>query len=294
MGRAFWILDNVTPLHQIADAAQASAAHLFKPRPAYRTRYAAMGGPGSPDHPPAGAHLDYYLTTEPAGELRLEVLDESGKTVRALSSEAASQTAGQVAAQSERGATSGGDEEMRGPRSGPTLPRTLPKRSGSNRFTWDLRYDGGGPLVAPGKYQLKLSGDGWSRTQILEVRLDPRLEKDGVTVADLQEQLQLLLKIREMVGEARRAAQQLDEVIKRLNSQNSAADRIAKLQAVRARLVTAPGPYPQPMLIDQLNSLSQMAGASDRRVGRSALEYFEVLKDQLAAIKAEVSRLSPE
>jgi hypothetical protein len=48
------------------------------------------------------------------------------------------------------------------------------------------------------------------------------------------------------------------------------------------------------MLIDQLNSLSQMAGAADRRVGRSALEYFEVLKDQLAAIKAEVSRMSPE
>ena len=36
---------------------------------------------------------------------------------------------------------------------------------------------------------------------------------------------------------------------------------------------TAPGQAPQPMLIDQLNSLSQMAGAADRRVGRSALEY---------------------
>jgi hypothetical protein len=290
MGRAFWILDNVTPLHQIADAAQASAGYLFKPRAAYRMRYAPMGGPGSPEYPPAGAQVDYYLTSEPAGELKLEVSDESGKVVRVISSQAASQAAGQ----SERGATSGGDEEMRGPRSGPTPPRTLPKRAGSNRFTWDLRYDGGGPLVAPGKYQLKLSGDGWSRTQALDVRLDPRLEKDGVTVADLQEQLQLLLKIREMVGEARRTAQQLDEAIKRMGSQNDAADRKAKLQSVRARLITAPGPYPQPMLIDQLSSLSQMAGAADRRVGRSALEYFDVLKDQLAAIKAEASRLAPE
>jgi hypothetical protein len=233
--------------------------------------------------------VDYYLTSEPAGELRLEVLDESGKVVRAISSQAASQAAGQ----SGSGATSGDDEE-RGPRSGPTLPRTLPKKAGSNRFTWDLRYGGGGPLVAPGKYQLILSGDGWSQKQTLEVRLDPRLVKDGVTIADLQEQLQLLLKIRETAAEARRVAQQLDEGIKRLGSQNDAADRAAKLQAVRARLVTAPGPYPQPMLIDQLNSLSQMAGASDRRVGRSALEYFEVLKDQFAAIKAEVSRLLAE
>src|SRR5262249_11956800 len=211
-----------------------------------------------------------------------------------VSNQSGNQAVGQAASQGERGATSGGDEEMRGPRSGPALPRTLPKRAGSNRFTWDLRYDGGGPLVAPGRYQLKLSGEGWSRSQALEVRLDPRLEKDGVTIADLQEQLQLLLKIRETAAEARRVARQLDEAIKRLGTQNDAADRVAKLQAVRARLVTAPGPYPQPMLIDQLGSLSQMAGAADRRVGRSALEYFEVLKEQLAAIKADLSRLAPE
>jgi hypothetical protein len=290
MGRSFWILDDVTPLHQIADAAQASAAHLFRPRAAYRMRYAAMGGPGSPEYPPAGAHVDYYLATEPAGEVKLEVSDESGNVVRTVSSQAT----GQGADLGAQGAASGGDEEMRGPRSGPAPPRVLPKRAGANRFIWDFRYDGGGPLVAPGKYQLKLSGDGWSRTEALEVRLDPRLEKDGVTVADLQEQLRLLLKIRETAAEARRTVRQLDEAIRRLGSQNDATDRVAKLQSVRARLVTAPGPYPQPMLIDQLNSLSQMAGAADRRVGRSALEYSEVLKDELAAIKAAVSRLLAE
>ena len=294
MGRSFWILDDVTPLHQIADAAQASAALLFRPRAAYRMRYAALGGAGSPEYPPAGAHVDYYLATEPVGELKLEVSDESGKVIRTVSSQSGNQAAGQVVGQIGSGATSGGDEETRGPRSGPAFPRTLPRKAGSNRFTWDLRYNGGGPLVAPGKYQLKLSGDGWSQTQTLEVRLDPRLEKDGVTTADLQEQLQLLLKIRETTNEARRAVQQLDEAIKRLGSQSDAADRVAKLRAVRARLVTASGPYPQPMLIDQLNSLSQMAGAADRRVGRSALEYFEVLKDQFAAIKVDASRLSTD
>src|SRR5262249_52372639 len=146
MGRSFWILDNVTPLHQIADAAQDSTARLFKPRAAYRMRYAAMSGPGSPEYPPAGAHVDYYLATEPVGELKLEVVDESGKVVRSVLSQSGNQAVGQVASQAagqnERGAASGGDEEVRGPRSGPTLPRLLPKRAGSNRFTWDLRYDG--------------------------------------------------------------------------------------------------------------------------------------------------------
>ncbi len=295
MGRSFWILDNVTPLHQITDAVVASAAHLFEPRAAYRARYAAMGGPGSPEYPPAGAHVDYYLAKEPAGELKLEVSDENGKVVRTISSQAGQAgQAGRAGGPGGRGAAMGGDEEMRGPRFGLAMSRTLPKQVGSNRFTWDLRYDGGGPLVVPGKYKFKLYSEGWSQTQTLEVRLDPRLEKDGVTVADLQEQLQLLLKIRETTVEARRVAQQLDEAIKRLGSQNEAADRVAKLQAVRARLVTAPGPYPQPMLIDQFGGLSQMAGGADRRVGRSALEYFDVLKEQLAAIKTEVSRLLSE
>jgi hypothetical protein len=48
------------------------------------------------------------------------------------------------------------------------------------------------------------------------------------------------------------------------------------------------------MLIDRLNSVSQTAGAARRRVGRGALEYSEVLKDELAAIKADVSRLLAE
>ena len=84
---------------------------------------------------------------------------------------------GRFAAQMNAGATSGGGR-MEAALWADT-PRTLPKQVGSNRFTWDLRYDGGGTMVAPGKYQLKLSGDGWSRTQTLDVRLDPRLEKTG-------------------------------------------------------------------------------------------------------------------
>jgi hypothetical protein len=48
------------------------------------------------------------------------------------------------------------------------------------------------------------------------------------------------------------------------------------------------------MLIDQLGSLSRMAGAADRKVGRSALQYHAVLKKQLAVLKAEFAQLAPE
>ncbi|MBL8171902.1 MAG: hypothetical protein JNJ50_27325, partial [Acidobacteria bacterium] len=72
------------------------------------------------------------------------------------------------------------------------------------------------------------------------------------------------------------------------------ADKLQKLQGLRAQLATAQITYPQPMLIDQLGSLSRMAGSADRKVGRSALEFFEVLKKQLNGIKNELRTLVPE
>src|SRR5262249_11960005 len=91
MGRAFWILDNVTPLHQLTADVQSSTAHLFVPRAAYRMRSSRMGGrPDQPEHPPAGAHIDYYLASEPSGDLKLEILDAKGSIIRSITSSAAS------------------------------------------------------------------------------------------------------------------------------------------------------------------------------------------------------------
>ena len=43
-GRSFWILDNLTPLHQLADAVVNAAAHLYAPREAVRFRYQGSFG----------------------------------------------------------------------------------------------------------------------------------------------------------------------------------------------------------------------------------------------------------
>src|SRR5207237_10583801 len=37
-GRGFWILDDITPLHQISRQTAAADAHLFQPQPAFRLR----------------------------------------------------------------------------------------------------------------------------------------------------------------------------------------------------------------------------------------------------------------
>jgi hypothetical protein len=47
------------------------------------------------------------------------------------------------------------------------------------------------------------------------------------------------------------------------------------------------------MLIDQLSSISRMAGSADQKVGRSTFEYLEELRKRLTAIKAEAKKLDP-
>ncbi len=91
-GRAFWILDDITPLRQLDDSVAVAKAHLFKPRAAYR-----MDGFGpdpntfgdSPrlqtrgDNPPNGALIYYYFAEKPDPKtVKLEILDAEGKTVR--------------------------------------------------------------------------------------------------------------------------------------------------------------------------------------------------------------------
>lgn len=296
MGRAFWILDNLTPLHQMSAETLAAANKLFQPREAYRMRYAAMGGrPGQPEYPAPGATIDYYLGVEPKGELLLEVMDSTGKTIRRMTSRGSlTASAGREAEAAEPG--------MRAPGGG-AASRPLTARQGMNRFVWDLRHgdvnstgtagraEGPGPLAVPGRYTIRLSVDGWTQSQPLVVKLDPRLLKDGVTALDLKEQLDLGLKIRQSIREARALVQRLEA---RLRQGNLLPAQQKQLQALRAALVTAPGSYPQPMLIDQLSGTYRMISDADRKVGRSAIEFFDILQKELTRLRNQVNQLIPE
>ena len=84
-GRGFWILDDVTPLRQAAEAAAASNAYLFKPATAIRIRFGTNDPTPWPpevpagENPPPGALVDYYLPADAAGEVKLEVLNSAGQ-----------------------------------------------------------------------------------------------------------------------------------------------------------------------------------------------------------------------
>ncbi len=175
-GRAFWIMDDLSPIRQHADSLRTVAAHLYAPQPAIRLASGGGGGGGGAAagavgrNPPNGATLFYRIGTAPDSSTRvsLEILDGRGAVVRGFSTD-----------------TAGGVER-------------LTARDGLNTLTWNLRRSpptplanvvlfgspsGGGALVSPGNYQVRLTVGNTVRTQPLEVRQDPRLDVPVAVVA---------------------------------------------------------------------------------------------------------------
>ena len=98
-GRGFFVLDDITPLRQLAAAALAAPAHLFAPQPALRWRANKnTDTPLPPDepaapNPPEGAIVHYHLASA-AKHVALEVRDSAGRLVRRYASDDAPEAAG--------------------------------------------------------------------------------------------------------------------------------------------------------------------------------------------------------
>ncbi|MBI2834746.1 MAG: glycosyl hydrolase [Acidobacteria bacterium] len=208
-GRAFWILDDLSPIRQLNAEVAAADVHLFEPSSAIRAR-TGRGQRGSAPvgaNPPAGAVLYYTLKAAPAQPITLDILDTGGRVIRTYTS------AQQPAPPSPS-------------LSVPTRPPVaLPAKPGLNRFAWDLHvqdptgvpgavhWGGGpggrgprGPFVAPGRYQAKLTVAGKSVTAPIEVTLDPRVR---ASKEDVQKQFDLATKIAARVSQAHEAVNEM-------------------------------------------------------------------------------------
>jgi hypothetical protein len=178
-----------------------------------------------------------------------------------------------------------------------------------HRFRWDLshagpwqpggRGGGGGPTAVPGVYQVRLTAGDWSRTESFELKIDPRVAADGVTQADMEEQLALSLRVRDALSRARvveshirNARYALTETISQggqaAMQARATAERLAELEA---RFVTAQGRYMTPMLTDQLSYLYSMLDRADQKPGRDAYERIDELEAALNANIAELRRI---
>jgi photosystem II stability/assembly factor-like uncharacterized protein len=174
-GRSFWILDDVTPLRQVAAASAAAGPFLYTPQTGYRLYYPdeVDARPPVGQNPPSGVLIDYYLPSPARGALTMDIVDAKGNVVRHLSS---------VKSKKAEQPPEWPDQVH------PT--DTLPAEQGMNRFVWNLRYDDPaqipgafyagleprGPIALPGKYSVKFSYNGQTQTVPLVIAPDPRVK----------------------------------------------------------------------------------------------------------------------
>ncbi len=222
-GRGFWILDNVTPLRQAAAARSALSSgkpYLFKPAPAVRVRFGTNEPTPWPpempsgENPPPGGLIDYYLASDASGPVMLEILNAKGKVVRSYSSTEPvfDPDPGKDMAAYDKVCQKNPTAAYCGlPLYWPAPQYIISTKAGMHRFSWDLRFDPVSPQdlipagdeeatgavpgrtypnynvpwVPPGTYTARLTVNGTSQSQPIEVKLDPRVKIAPVALAQL-------------------------------------------------------------------------------------------------------------
>jgi hypothetical protein len=281
-GRAVWILDNLSTLHQITPTITASAVHLYTPRDGYRTRDGAEY---------LGPTVEYYLPSVPEGEVKIDILDAAGAMVNTYSSNTPAAGRG---GRGGRGGGAGNDDPDAGGggrgRGGSPPPRVT-KNVGLNRFVWDVRHSST-LLAPPGRYSARMTIGSDVKTTPFTVLIDPRLASEGMTVHDLKEQFDHNLRMREMIADVGRVRSRIQGATSRLrNATGAAADTLSKLEAIAAKVETEPVRYGKPGIQQHISYLAGMTGGADQKVGKDAKDRYLVLKRELDAIKMELDKL---
>ena len=279
-GRAIWILDNITSLHQLSSQQKTSAAYLFKPRDGYRTRV----GPTV-----LGPVVDYYLPAAAKHTVVIEILDSQGTVLNTYNSETP------VLRPGRRGGGAADAESQLDPDAGPARraipPPRVTKTAGINRFVWDVRNEQGVTLP-PGQYQVRLKSGIETFTQPLNVLIDPRVAADGVTVADLQEQFDHNMRMRELVSGVNQLATRVREAHdKLLKSATVDPTTLNRVNALASKLLTEPVRYGKPGLQAHVIYLAGMTANVDQKIGSDAIERYAVLKKEFEALRAEVDQV---
>jgi len=280
-GRGAFILDDVTAVQRVAEAARTAAPHLFPVRAAVRWemagRDAALGSATyAAENPPYGALIDFYLPEAVDGGVRLTVTD-GATAIREI--------------------------------------RVRDAHAGVNRAVWDLRYDGptpvpgaqqggggrfgrfrGGPPAVPGTYTVTLSAGDATPSTTVEVRPDPRLE---ISAPDYAAQLAASLELRDLTSRVNGVVGRTDAMLAQVTDIEKGLGRgvpdsvRAAVTAVRERLatfrdgLTRPTPtfgYRQyPRLREEIMSLDRAIASGSARPTDAQMLRLGELRDEAAS-----------
>ena len=262
-----WVLDDLTPLHQLAEETLRAPAHLFTPRPVYRlTRQVyglnsllALYATYAADNPPAGVVVSYFLQEAPQEQVTLTLLDAEGQQANSFSSQIVPEAPVPIGPLQYHlrygvavmtGKPVGEDEP--GVQWGtltlsPPASDVVPAQPGLNRFVLPLLYPGarrvpgapgGGitqPLALPGNYSVRLTIGEQSWTAPITILKDPRVTTPQ---SELEAQFAFMVQLRDKVSEIHDAINQLRRVRQQIEERTLAATHHASATAIRQQAKT--------------------------------------------------------
>jgi hypothetical protein len=215
-GRGFYLIDDLTPLHQLSTEVASSSVWLFKPMPSYRfgptVGFGRTSLTAGTNHP-GGVIVHFYVADTTKAQVSLEFMESGGKLIKKYST---------------RPNTRNREERM-----------SL-SQPGMNKFSWNMRYpdaerfDGmilwsgsmTGPMAVPGMYKVRLTVNGKSIESDFEILKDPRVSS---SIADMQAQFDFLQSVVSKVSEThvairniRSARDQINRVVEPARSQGDA------------------------------------------------------------------------
>ena len=208
-GRSFWIIDDLTPLHQLNDNVLLSESYLYKPDISYRMRQS--GGWGRPNNllngvnHPNGVIINYTLKEFNENDyVKIDIIDNNNTLVRSFTNNKE-----KLLSSLEKPVLSN-TNDIEYALSGNNIKSLSPK-SGGNKLIWDMRYPGFksfdgmilysspnvGPKAIPGSYKVILTYNNEVMSQDFEILKDPRLSN---TQNDYLEQFNFLISVRDQVS----------------------------------------------------------------------------------------------
>ncbi len=257
-GRSFWILDDLSPLHQWKEGLENDKAKLFSPNVSYRTQLGGFYGTGAPTAAPDGTIIYFHLKEKPdtANILRLEILNMKGEVKRVFSTKT--------------------DEKKKEVK--------LEATKGLNRLVWDLYFapptitpgsyfsmaSQSGPKAPTGMYTVKLSIGDQSQTQQFKLEKDPRWK---CTDEDLMASYELTTKAVAELDRVHLAIRKLRNVRTQSNDLVARAEKTGKGKELK-KLAAA--------MNKKLSDLEEILIQTKHKAGQDPINYPPKFDDQIA------------
>lgn len=266
-GRSVWIIDDLTPLHQLNNEIATSAYHLYKPMPSYRMNGGQGGGFGrvpknhGQNHP-NGVMVHFYVKDTLKTTASLEIMEMNGSLIKKFATKP--------------------DKKAK--------EEPLKIKPGMNRHIWNMRYSDAegfdglimwsaslrGPKAVPGKYKAKLTVNGKSMEQEFEILKDPR---SSGTLADIKEQFDFAIKVRDKLSETNLGVKKIREARDQINRITEPMKGKEEFKDVNEMAKS---------ILDNMKKVEEELYQTKNRSGQDPLNFPVRLNNKIGALGREV------